>query len=809
MPSVRSGVIQDPFCRSTKQPQSAVSERLLAFCRQGKDKLLDRGQKVAATVAVMSAHRPFDELRACAVLFVLLLPALGSAQNPLVQLIDAGSREPSSERTAPAVEETRAEIVAALSQARAQLSSLETDEQEATGPPAATPASGTLEQTTRLVRVLEQRLEAQAQLEALQAGRSAIESGLARDPSEVVGDPPPFPVPVLDGVTEAWQRANAQLEEHRGVLDDRRANLELAGERTRELDRERRRLRDRIEKEDEDPTARIELEITLRDTADELQIARQQEALARQRAETTRLEHEIRTASARQAQAALDWVRSQLSPRESDLTVTLERVERERLELERTLTVARSRLDAAESALHKAEERALPGDESAYAEHAAELRARRARLPIRQRIVALLGERLERLDRTRSAWQQRYAVLGRGFDAIKAPSWRSDSERELERLSRLRRIHESELAQADLSARQLRDPEADSHQAAPNARRVLQAELEDLAELARIYRADITSLEESIRLEERLRAELTARMKKRDLEERLRSLGALALAFWSYELTTSADSPITPGKIVVALIVFIVGLSISRLIRARLRTSLFPRFGFDHGASSAFASLTFYGLTAITFLLALRAVNIPLTGFAVAGGALAIGLGFGSQTLISNFISGLLILAERPIRPGDLVEVGGVIGTIDEIGMRSTRIRTPDNFHIIVPNASFLESNVVNWTHEDPMIRLRVQVGVAYGSPTREVEALLLQAAREHPRCLNRPEPAAIFSDFGDSALVFEVRFWIRYDEQTDRSVLQSDVRYRIDELFREHDIVIAFPQMDVHLDVVDRGSEA
>jgi len=160
------------------------------------------------------------------------------------------------------------------------------------------------------------------------------------------------------------------------------------------------------------------------------------------------------------------------------------------------------------------------------------------------------------------------------------------------------------------------------------------------------------------------------------------------------------------------------------------------------------------------------------------------------------------LLAERPIRTGDLVEIAGVIGTVESIGLRSTRIRTPDNFHIIVPNASFLESNVVNWTHEDPVLRLRVKVGVAYGSDTRRVKELLEQAATEHDRCRANPTPLAVFSDFGDSALLFEVRFWIRYDERTDRSMIQSDVRYRIDELFAENNIVIAFPQMDVHLDV-------
>jgi len=239
-----------------------------------------------------------------------------------------------------------------------------------------------------------------------------------------------------------------------------------------------------------------------------------------------------------------------------------------------------------------------------------------------------------------------------------------------------------------------------------------------------------------------LRVELTARIRDRDLGERLRSGWAAVVSFWSYELTTSDDNPITPGKILIALSVFVLGLWLARTIRRLLSKRLLPRLGFDTGASSAFGSLAFYGLLVAAFLFALRTVNIPLTAFAVVGGALAIGVGFGSQTILSNFISGVLLLIERPIRTGDLVEVAEIVGTVESIGLRSTRIRTPDNFHIIVPNASFLESNVINWTHEDPKLRLRVQVGVAYGSPTRRVEELLVEVASEHPRTL--PQPAAI-----------------------------------------------------------------
>ena len=125
----------------------------------------------------------------------------------------------------------------------------------------------------------------------------------------------------------------------------------------------------------------------------------------------------------------------------------------------------------------------------------------------------------------------------------------------------------------------------------------------------------------------------------------------------------------------------------------------------------------FYFLLTVAFLTALRMVQIPLTAFAFVGGALAIGVGFGSQNIVNNFISGIILLVERPIKRSDLVDVGGIFGNVEQIGLRSTRIRTGDNVHIIVPNASFLESNVVNWTHSDPKVRVSVSVGVAYGSP--------------------------------------------------------------------------------------------
>jgi small-conductance mechanosensitive channel len=259
------------------------------------------------------------------------------------------------------------------------------------------------------------------------------------------------------------------------------------------------------------------------------------------------------------------------------------------------------------------------------------------------------------------------------------------------------------------------------------------------------------------------------------------------------------DQAITVGKITGALLVFVIGLALSSLITRLIKRLLRQRL--EEGAASAIQGLLFYLLVALTFLLALRTVNIPLTAFAILGGALAIGVGFGSQNVVNNFISGLILLAERPIKVGDLVEVASVMGHVERIGARSTRVRTFSNTHLIIPNSYFLEQEVVNWTLSDDDIRTQIEVGVVYGSPTREVDRLLRRAMTEHGKVMKTPEPAVWFTGFGDNALEFRALYWVRSRQMGERLAIESDIRFRIDNLFREAGIVIAFPQRDVHLD--------
>jgi small-conductance mechanosensitive channel len=203
----------------------------------------------------------------------------------------------------------------------------------------------------------------------------------------------------------------------------------------------------------------------------------------------------------------------------------------------------------------------------------------------------------------------------------------------------------------------------------------------------------------------------------------------------------------------------------------------------------------------IIAITTLDLLNVPLTAFAFVSGAIAIGIGFGAQNIINNFISGWILIWERPIRINDYIETGETSGTVEEINTRSTRIRRVDGVHMLIPNSKLLEETVVNWTLVDKLLRCIVRVGVAYGSDVEKVRYLLEQAVIDHEMVLPEPATQIIFEDFGDSSLVFDAYFWVYSAGEKSGRQIRSDIRFTIDRLFRENGITIAFPQRDIHLD--------
>lgn len=290
-----------------------------------------------------------------------------------------------------------------------------------------------------------------------------------------------------------------------------------------------------------------------------------------------------------------------------------------------------------------------------------------------------------------------------------------------------------------------------------------------------------------------------------EVREDVKNMDWLGLTrdIWTVELFHAGDTAIRLNQIVIAFLVVIVGLWLARHIANRVNRRLLKHPRIDPNLAAASQKIVFYLLTAIAFFIALPIAGIPITIFTVLGSAVAIGIGFGAQNLFNNLISGLILMIERPIRLGDIVEVEGQEGRIDDIGNRCTRIRRFDGIDVLVPNSSLLQNPVVNWTLKDSDVRGKVSVGVAYGSQVSLVRDLIAQAADEHGRIHKTPEPEVLFIDFGDNALGFDLLFWTSVTRPLDLKRIQSDLRYRIEHLFRDANISIAFPQRDVHLDTV------
>ncbi len=198
------------------------------------------------------------------------------------------------------------------------------------------------------------------------------------------------------------------------------------------------------------------------------------------------------------------------------------------------------------------------------------------------------------------------------------------------------------------------------------------------------------------------------------------------------------------------------------------------------------------------FLVTLHILGVNVTGIFAASAALLIGIGLALQTLFQDIISGVFILVDQTVHVGDIIEIEGKIGKVDEIKLRTTRATTSDNKVLVIPNHLYLTNSLYNWTQNGVITRESVEVGVAYGSDVQLVKKLLLQVANAHPNVMDNPEPAVLFTNFGDSSLVFKLVFTL--SDSFNARFVQSDIRFEIDRLFREHNVTIPFPQRDIHI---------
>ncbi len=269
-------------------------------------------------------------------------------------------------------------------------------------------------------------------------------------------------------------------------------------------------------------------------------------------------------------------------------------------------------------------------------------------------------------------------------------------------------------------------------------------------------------------------------------------------AILTYPFFTVNQTTVTLTSFFMLALVMVGFLFASRVLVKTVLRRVLRRTSMDSGLQYTLTRITHYLVVSAGAIIAFQVVGIDLSGLLVIFGFLSVGIGFGLQSVASNFVSGLVLLFERPIAVGDRVVVGDIEGDVEEIRMRATVVRSTNNIAIIVPNSEFITSDVVNWSHLDPKVRLDIDVGVAYSSDLDLVLKTLRQVAVDNPETLKRPEPEVLLLSFGDSAWNMQVRVWIASPKR--HWQVRSDIHCAIVRKFRETGIEIPFPQCDVHM---------
>lgn len=680
-------------------------------------------------------------------------------------------------------------------------------------------ASAARDSRTELGFVYERELRAIDEIAEARAARARAES--AEREWTAFDEPPPFSILMIDDLRDAADNARARiasLESASGHLRDEQARFQRDAKRAQEAWRLAVEAFEAATNETERAMAawrRDVAQLELRKSGAWLSLTRsieilQQQELAAQRAGLRLLERQIELAAKSSSFTEGDVLKAR--QRYADVAADRRRgLADARAESER---LQRQRDEAAKNlAQLKASDKAS-AEEIPVAE--AWLRAVEARLAASRAQSEMLRGQITLAEETPNALEQRRLAL----TAPDADMRRAALDRMLtgrDDLGRWRAFLQTRLDDARAG---VRDAEARYIRATDLSPRTIEQEREIAAAARRtVAAADgmLESLDRTIGRLNRWIAEVHVLESSRDLRTRVADAWSAVREavrnVWNFELFAVEDSVVvdgqtvttsrgvTVGKSIGAIALYLVGFVVSLLV-ARRASSRAIAAGFDARSVRTVRRWILSLIAVLLLLLTLNVARIPITVFAFLGGALAIGVGFGMQTMFKNFISGIIVLMERSVQIGDIVELeGGTSGTVTSIDLRSSTVLGGDGIETIVPNSVLLENKVKNWTHTDRKVRRVVRIGVAYGSPARDVADILEDCAKRHGLVLTDPKPQVNFEDFGTDALQFALYVWLDLTPKVSATDVLSDLRFMIEKRLRETGIVLAFPQRDVHLD--------
>jgi small-conductance mechanosensitive channel len=633
---------------------------------------------------------------------------------------------------------------------------------------------------------LEQRLE-------LQTDKKKADDSLASLRKFGPSEAKPYSFLLLENLRDALAAEEDHLEASVADLKAAEQLLETAHDNFDEAEKERRLAQEELtENEDEEEAGALEspLELAKR----RCQIAKELILARRLDVEVRTLRHDLSNTLKEQYAAKVELIGKDVRFTKQDLHDRLKELTDYEAELNKKIAEARSRSRQAEmqqaAALNELRKSKAPQSTIELANE-----AWRVARDGQQLEFSLLNERIGDNRRFKHYWTCRYEVENGTAKPDQIEEWHeslSDLVDELydNRRSLEQRIDEVRTEQGKI-VRQIHNTDDPVVEQWGEVKRANWQQLREVCE------EHLVQLNIQERWSDRFLEELKERLEPEGGESWWTVAQNELATIWDYEIAQVDDRPITVGKIVILIAYIAMGLLLASVLSRLLGRRLLPRFGLNEGAAHAVQSIAFYSLAAVFGVLSFEVVHIPLTAFAFLGGAVAIAVGFGSQDIANNFMSGIIILAEQPIRVGDVVVVDGVQGTVRHIGPRSTRIITDANHEVIVPNSKLLSDKVTNLTLSDTLIQTAVGVSLPLKVGVQRAKSILYRAAASHPVVLQTPEPIVLFKQFGALTMDFELHFWLQLTDNMQAAIAQSDVREAINELFLQCDaqpIIAAIP---------------
>ncbi len=418
--------------------------------------------------------------------------------------------------------------------------------------------------------------------------------------------------------------------------------------------------------------------------------------------------------------------------------------------------------------------------------------------------VDLLREMLNGLEQERHMWDIRFATAQETLSVVEE---REANSKLVATAKQIRGWKEYGLQQLGMVGNHISDVEDRVAEApSPAQARLLTDRLRLFRHREDLYRRALQRTDSLLGLIDNKQAEFATREQGRSVLARMKEWGRGSLVMvgnaWQVELFAAEDTievdgksitgrrSVTIGKIVTALAILIVGYWVAGILARFAERQAIARLQLDPNVANIIRQWALACFFLLLVIVTLMSVKIPITAFAFLGGALAIGVGFGTQNLLKNVISGLLLLLERPLRVGDVIEVDGIRGMVTTIGLRSSTIRDINGVETLIPNSNLLEKNLTNWTYSSFRKRYSLRIAVATGSDARQVKEKLRDLAGEHGQILKEPEPYVLFEDFSEQALVFVLHYWIEISPGIDAATVASDLRFMIERTFAEEKIV-------------------